>query len=91
MFGEVAEGTGGYIQNLHLRAVIEGFGDADALAHSMRETHAALAHGDLVYLPQFVGYTVMQIGNFCSALVGMNVDIVVALAKDNISGDHVVG
>ena len=53
LFGEVIQRAGGFVQNQHLRVVIQRSGNADALALPARETHAALAHGGLVLLRQF--------------------------------------
>ena len=52
LFGEIVQRAGGFIQNQHLRVVVERAGNADALALPAREAHAALAHGGGVALRQ---------------------------------------
>jgi hypothetical protein len=64
LFGEVVQRAGGFIQNQHLRVVVERSGNANALALPAREAHAALAHGGGVALRQVVDHKFMQVGDF---------------------------
>ena len=54
LFGEVIQRTGGFIQNQHLRVVVERSGNADAVALPAREAHAPLTDGSVVLLRQVV-------------------------------------
>jgi len=45
LFGEVVQCAGGFIQNQHLRVVIQRSGNADALALPAREARSLTSHG----------------------------------------------
>ena len=91
LFGEVIECTSGFIEDQHLRVVVQRSGDADALALSAREAHAALADGGLVLLRQVADHELVQVGDFRGALHGNLINLFEFYAKGNVGGHCIVG
>ena len=71
LFGEIIQRAGGFIEDQHLRVVVERSGNPYALALPAREAHPALADSSSVALRQVVDHKLMLVGDFGGTLHGL--------------------
>ena len=91
LFGKVIQRAGSFIQYQHLRVVVKGASNTDALALATRKAHAALTYCCRITLRQIIDHKFMQVGDFGGALQGFLVNVLGIYTKGDVGGDAIIG